>query len=733
MICQRSRKLLLGHFFAAALFVTTPISSFTAGHHSCSFGNVNSRSLVLSMMTSSSSSSESIDKPYGSWESAISSKSITAGSVRLGGLHYQKTHSSRKLYWLEGRPQENGRYALCRLDNVDSVIGDVEEVTPTESNVRTRVHEYGGGAVTFGAADDEIFFSEFATQQLCLLVVGDDGAIKSKPITPDGNRYRFADGVYDPIRKVIFCIREDHENPSPKHVKNEIVAVDVTTGKMTALVTGYDFCTAPRLSPDGKTLACIVYMHPNMPWDATQLVTLDLPAGNFVDNAGDSEELFPKPAVIAGQDGDTSIIQPLWHPQTGHLYYISDKTGYYNIYRSDHPDVPVLSLNADFGGAAPGWSLGQQGYSFLDDKDDGRLVATFNRDGQSILAVADVVNWNVEAGKDGIVDVREYDGRSGLPAMFGGVQGGRNKDGTTDLYMIGGNASTPSSIYKWNMDKNKPAVVLKSSSTLKFDESIISVPRQVQFPTTLGKAYGYYYGPKNDEFKCTTEAAPPLLVKAHGGPTACTSTSFNAGIQFWTSRGFAVLDVDYGGSTGYGRAYRRRLRNAWGIVDIDDVCNGAKYLVNQGLADGKRLCIDGGSAGGYTTLGALAFRDVFQAGCSLYGVGDLTALACDTHKFESRYLDGLVGKYPEDEKIYKERSPIESVASLSCPILLLQGDEDKIVPPNQAEMMHDALLKKGIPTCLKMYKGEQHGFRKVRMDGEKDKNNRQRSFFFRFG
>jgi dipeptidyl aminopeptidase/acylaminoacyl peptidase len=284
---------------------------------------------------------------------------------------------------------------------------------------------------------------------------------------------------------------------------------------------------------------------------------------------------------------------------------------------------------------------------------------------------------------------------------------------TKDFYFGSSSPSTPTSVYKWNLDQKGPAESLACSSTLSFPEDIISVPKQIEFPTTLGTAYGYYYPPKNGGFQCTTETAPPLLVKAHGGPTACTGTSFNAGIQFWTSRGFAVLDVDYGGSTGYGREYRRRLRNSWGIVDIDDVCAGAKYLVEQGLADGDRLCIDGGSAGGYTTLGALAFRDVFKAGCSLYGIGDLTALAGDTHKFESRYLDGLIGLYPQDEKIYKERSPIESVETLSCPILLLQGAEDKVVPPNQAEMMHKALLKKGIATCLKIYEGEQHGFRKA--------------------
>ena len=282
--------------------------------------------------------------------------------------------------------------------------------------------------------------------------------------------------------------------------------------------------------------------------------------------------------------------------------------------------------------------------------------------------------------------------------------------------MMGGSPSEPGGIFQWPLpatDATKSdALKLASSSNAAVPAEYVSTPTPVEFPTTLGTAHGYYYAPRNGEAD-SAEAAPPLLVKAHGGPTSATSSAFNPGIQFWTSRGFAVLDVDYGGSTGYGKEYRRRLRRAWGIVDIDDVCAGAEYLVSQGLADPKRLAIDGGSAGGFTTLGALAFKDTFTAGCSLYGVADLTALAADTHKFESRYLDGLVGRFPEEKQIYDERAPINALDGLSCPILLLQGDEDKIVPPNQAELMYEALLKKKIPTALKMYKGEQHGFRQA--------------------
>lgn len=620
-----------------------------------------------------------LDRPFGAWKSTITSKSITAGAVRLGGIFL----NGDDLLWLEGRPQEGGRNVLCRYD---ATTGKGVDISPPESNIRTRVHEYGGGALV--TSHDAIYFSEFATQQLCRLE--SDGS--STPITPDDSRFRFADGRLDNSQSTCYCVREDHIKPEPINVVNEIASVSLKdSGKMATIATGNDFYAAPRLSPDGTQLAYITWNHPNMPWDATELrVTSTLESGDAQSS---------KHELIAGADGDTSIMQPLWHPVTGDLYYLSDASGFYNLYRAGF-EPSVLPMEYDLGGSAPGWSLGQQGFVFIAD---GRLVAPYKKNGRSVLLVADVSNPESPA-----TNIEEYSTEDGLPMQFGGVIANGN-----DLYFIGGSPSAASSIYKWNLETKGKAERLYCSSTVEFPENIISVPEQIEFPTTLGTAFGYYYGPKNAEYTCTTEAAPPLLVKAHGGPTACTGATFNAGIQFWTSRGFAVLDVDYGGSTGYGRDYRRRLRKSWGIVDIDDVCNGALHLVKEGLADGKKLCIDGGSAGGYTTLGALAFRDVFTAGCSLYGVGDLTALAGDTHKFESRYLDGLVGPFPEEESLYKERSPINSVDTLSCPILLLQGDEDKIVPPNQAETMHAALLKKGIPCCLKIYKGEQHGFRKA--------------------
>ena len=467
-----------------------------------------------------------VDKPFGAWESPITSKSITAGSVKIGGVNV----CNDNLFWLEGRPQEAGRNVLCRYDTDSDQKSERNgvDVTPKDSNVRTKVHEYGGGALTMGDTKGEIFYSEFATQRLCKLVNGEE----PHPITPDGDRFRFADGVLDDSTQQIFCVREDHEKPVPKDVVNEIVAL-TTDGSMSmhVLATGNDFYSAPRLSPDGKKLAYVTWNHPNMPWDATELRVASSSTGEDASSAKSSDH-----ELIAGSDGDTSIIQPLWHPKTGDLYYISDESGFYNIYRAGYAKS-ILPMESDFGGAAPGWSLGQQGFGFLPD---GRIIAQYKKDASSVLVVADVSADGPATG------IQEYGIEDGLPMQFGGVVSTESND----LYFIGGSPSTPTSVYKWNLEKKGPAEILMCSSALSFSEDIISVPKQIEFPTTLGTAYGYYYAPANGSFKCTTESAPPLLVKAHGGPTACTGTTFNAGIQFWTSRGFAVLDVDYGGSTG---------------------------------------------------------------------------------------------------------------------------------------------------------------------------------------
>lgn len=681
----------------------------------------------MAKLKSTTKSEEEVTKkhqlPYGSWSSPITSKFITSSSVPIGSL---KTDSIGNLYWIEGRSQEGGRQVVCQFDptnpNSNKERGSVDLVD-TDTNVRTRVHEYGGGAYAIYSSknnDDNnsgIIYSEFISQRL-FWKKKDGTTLK---LTPEGTwndgQYRFADGVVDPSGTKFICVREDHGpngDASPVDVVNEIISLDLDgSGTMVVLAKGKDFYQAPRIDPSGSKIAYISWNHPSMPWDFTELRVINLKDGDGKDIVVDSDS--DSHILTDGMDGDTSILQPSWHPITGSLYYISDASGYYNIY-CVAPDslngagVSMLPKSVDFGGRAPGWVFGPQGYDFLAD---GRIVAHYPdaTSGETLLVV-----FEEDTAKRVAESIKTYSAKDGLPHSFSGFA--PSVDGS--LYFIGGGPDISAGVYKWDGLKEESstavmAELLASTSNTTIPNGFVSVPKPIEFPSPLGVSYGYYYPPTNPnyEYSIDKDALPPLLVKVHGGPTACTSASFNPGIQFFTSRGFAVLDVDYGGSTGYGREYRRRLRGNWGIVDIDDVCAGAQHLVNQKLADPERLAIDGGSAGGYTTLGALAFKDVFTAGCSLYGVADISALAKDTHKFESRYLDGLIGAYPADAKLYEERAPINSIDTLSCPILLLQGDEDKIVPPNQAESMHAALLEKKIPTALKIYKGEQHGFRKA--------------------
>jgi len=653
------------------------------------------------------------DQPYGSWPSPFTAKFITGHSVGLGSI---KVDASG-VYWLESRPQEAGRNVVVRYAPEDPNASErgAVDVSPAGANVRTKVHEYGGGAFALGGGG-QILYSDFASQRLAAT---DDvaGARVVTSAAPDG-RYRYAD--YHVDGDSVVCVREDHGADGklkPSEVVNEVVRVDLATGAETVVASGRDFYAHPRAGPGGA-VAYVCWDHPNMPWDATELRVAAAGAG-----AATSEH-----ELVDGADGDTSVLQPAWHPD-GALFYVSDCSGFYALKRWDGaaPGRVVLAVpGADLGGSAPGWSFGQQGYCFLAG---GRVLATYPDRATGLTAVAVM-------DPDGSAKEVYSGDAAGLPHAVSGATPGLKAD---EVYFVGGGPAAPSGVYRW--DGFAASTLLASSSDAAVEAGYVSVPEPVAFPTKLGEAYGFYYAPRHPT--CTSsEAAPPLLVKAHGGPTACafrrgmslgaglaqnccvarraprgraspgTGATFNPTIQFFTSRGFAVLDVDYGGSTGYGRDYRRRLRGQWGVVDIDDVCAGAEYLVAKGLADPQRLAIDGGSAGGYTTLGALAFRDVFTAGCSKYGIGDLEMLAGDTHKFESRYLDGLVGRYPEDKAVYQERAPIRSVDTLSCPILLLQGDEDKVVPPNQAEEMHKALLAKGLPCALKMYVGEQHGFRK---------------------
>lgn len=626
--------------------------------------------------------------PYGSWKSPITSDLIVAGSIRLGEIELDGTD----IYWSEGRPTEAGRsVVVCRTPD-----GQTVDVTPAAPfNVRTRVHEYGGGS--YLVFNKTVYFSNFADQRLYFQRLG----AEPEPITPVQS-LRYADAAFDSKRDRLICIREDHTDTEHEPV-NAIVAVSVQAATSKdgeqkeegqqdggrILVSGSDFYASPRLSPDGSQLAWISWNHPNMPWDGTELWVAAVKADGSL---GESQ-------WIAGGLAE-SIFQPEWSPD-GVLYFVSDRTNWWNLYRWHNGQVePLCKKSAEFG--LPQWIFGMTTYGF--ESADG-LICTYVEDGIQHLA-----RLNTKT-----LELTEIE----TPySSIGGL-----KVASEYAVFIGGSATEPSAIARLDLQTGQ-IEELRRSSTLEIDPGYLSSPEVVEFPTENGlTAYAFYYPPQNKDYRALSFDHPPLLVKIHGGPTAATSATFNPGIQYWTSRGIAILDVNYGGSTGYGRAYRERLKDNWGIVDVDDCVNGAKYLVARGAVDGDRLCIDGGSAGGYTTLAALTFRNTFKAGASYYGVSDLEALAQDTHKFESRYLDGLIGKYPEQKQIYLERSPIHHIDQLSCPLIFFQGDEDKIVPPNQAEMMVNALQAKGLPVAYVLFAGEQHGFRKAEnikraLDGE---------------
>jgi dipeptidyl aminopeptidase/acylaminoacyl peptidase len=618
--------------------------------------------------------------PYGSWKSPITSDLIAAGTIGLGEVRLD----GDIVYWSEMRPTEGGRnVVVCRTAD-----GQITDVTPPPLNVRSRVHEYGGGA--FLVHQGTLYFSNFADQRLYRQKAGQEPVA----ITPE-QAWRYADGVVDAQRKRMICVREDHTGEGEP--VNTLVSLDLDgqDAPQTVLVSGNDFYAAPRLSPDGSKLAWICWNHPNMPWDSTELWVGEISAEGTIAQA----------QRIAG-GGEESIVQPLWSPD-GTLYFVSDRSNWWNLYRwipaaqAQGGEVTALCpMEAEF--AFPQWEFGYSSYDFESAE---QIICTYTQNGISYLASLNPTTKQLAAIETPYTQIS-------------GVHCSRGK-----VVFNAGSATQPGAIVQLDLATNQ-LQVLRRSSELEIDPGYLSVPETIAFPTENHlMAYGFYYPPKNKDFQAPAGERPPLLVKSHGGPTSATSAAFNLKIQYWTSRGFAVLDVNYGGSTGYGREYRERLKGQWGIVDVDDCANGAKYLAEQGKVDGDRLVIDGGSAGGYTTLCALTFRDVFKAGASYYGVSDLEALATDTHKFESRYLDSLIGPYPECKDLYVERSPIHATQFLNCPVIFFQGDEDKIVPPNQAEMMVNALREKGLPVAYVLYPGEQHGFRKAEnikrtLDGE---------------
>jgi dipeptidyl aminopeptidase/acylaminoacyl peptidase len=586
--------------------------------------------------------------PYGSWKSPVTTDLIVAETISLG----QIALDGDDVYWIEGRPRDGGRNVVVR---------NGADVTTRLHNVRTRVHEYGGGA--FFVDSGTVYFSNFTDQRLHMQTVGGMPKVLTRAVN-----LQYADGIVDRARNRLICVREDH-TVADREAVNTIVAVALDDGTEEVLVSGNDFYSSPRLSPDSARLAWLAWNHPNMPWDGTEL---------FVDGQR-----------IAGGPSE-SIIQPEWSPDGSALYFISDRTGWWNLYRwRDGQTEPVCPLDAEF--ALPAWVFGLSSYAFIDAD---RLACAYNVKGSWQLAVLDLKRGDLLP----------------LPVPYTTISQVRANE--KRIVFLGASPTEPESVVSLDLGSHAHAV-LRRSATVSLDAGSVSVAEAIEFPTENGlTAHAFYYPPRNAAFAGPPGELPPLIVMIHGGPTSATSNAFSLQKQFWTSRGFAVVDVNYGGSTGYGRAYRDRLKGNWGIVDVDDCCNAARYLANASKADPQRLIIRGGSAGGYTTLCALTFREVFKAGASYYGISDLEA-SNETHKFESRYNHRLVAPWPEGKEVYRQRSPLFALDRLKCPIIFFQGLEDKVVLPNQSEMMVEAMKKKGVPVEYHAFEGEQHGFRKA--------------------
>ncbi len=606
--------------------------------------------------------------PYGEWRSPLTAELVAKAGVRLS----EPFAETDAVYWLEMRPSEGGRYVVMRGD----AFGSPVDVTPQGFDARTKVHEYGGGS--YVVHDGVVFFSNFVDQRLYRQeLAGEPNPITPEPPSPASIRY--ADMRLTPDGRLIVCVRERHE---PSGVANELVALPADgSAEPLILAGGRDFYAFPRVSPDGGSLAWTCWDLPRMPWEGTEVWVADLSPEGTIANEH----------LVAGGPLE-SIFQPEWSPR-GVLHYVSDRSGWWNLYRDDGGEgVNLAPMEAEFG--APQWVFGEASYAFLAD---GRIACLFVRDGEQHLGVLDPATSE-------LLDVD-------LPySSFdeGGVQARGSQ-----LVFVAGSTTVPHQVVSLDFT-TRAVTVLRESDEVTIEPSYFSIPREIGFPTEDGlTAHALFYPPANPDFAAPSGELPPLVVMSHGGPTSDVTGEFDLRKQFWTSRGFAVVDVNYGGSTGYGREYRDRLRGRWGVVDTADCINAAKFLAAQGLVDGKRLLIRGGSAGGYTTLCALTFHDDFAAGASYFGLSDLEVFVETTHKFESGYLDYLVGPWPEAAELYRARSPIHAADRLSCPVILLQGLEDEVVPPSQAEIMVEALEAKGLPYAYVTFEGEQHGFRKA--------------------
>lgn len=594
---------------------------------------------------------------FGTWKSPLTAHIATANYVSFSELLVD----GADLYFLELRPHEGGRTTL----NVRSQQGNIVEVTPAPWNVRTKVHEYGGSSYT--VANGLVYFVNAEDQDIYCI----DNLSKDTPqqITNSGNTERFANLVHDPNRDRLICVRETHLNDQ---VLNDLVQVDVSNRECRVLHQGHDFYGQPKLSPCGNRIAFLAWDLPDMPWDSTLLHV-----ANFTDN-GELGNAFQ----VAGGTNE-SIFQPEWM-SADQLIFVSDRNGFWNLYQFDGSKTSVIVEDqAEYG--LPLWVLDMRSYV---TSGNNQVIAVRKSIEDTSLVAIDCMYGTVD-----LIN-RDYCSYSSLTRY------------QKDFVFIGGSTSRLTSIVRLNCGSGETDHLVEPG-TRPLSSGCISEAEQISFYNQRDQVvYANFYPPTNDEYTAPESERPPLLVLSHGGPTSYSNASFRFHVQYFTSRGWAVLDVNYGGSTGFGREYRNRLLNNWGIVDVEDCEAGVRHLVDLGKVDSNRVAIRGGSAGGYTTLRALTTSSIFKAGSSLYGVADVRALAQDTHKFESRYMDSLI---PADEM--DVRSPINHIDKFSVPVIFYQGMEDRVVPPNQTESMYEALAQKGITTAMFLFEGEGHGFR----------------------
>jgi dipeptidyl aminopeptidase/acylaminoacyl peptidase len=590
------------------------------------------------------------------------------------------------VYWIEGRPHESGRNVLVRRRRDGSTV----DVVPADFNVRSRVHEYGGGA--YVVSRGVVYFSNFADQRVYRLTFDAVGLAKAGhydpiPITPEG-KWFYTDYSIDRLRNRLVCVREDHSGDGEAVTTLVSIPLDGGLHSGDVIASGHDFYSTPRFSPDCSQLAWLAWRHPNMPWDGTELWVADVAATGAIANA----------RIVAG-GRDESVYQPGWGPD-GSLYFASDRDAWWRLYRTGATGAVGAVIrdpppDAEFG--RPQWVFGTATWTFVGAS---HLVAAYTQHGRWFLA-----DVNVESGAWRRIDT-DLEPHDWMAAD--------TSTPTPAVVVVAASPTQADAVVRLDVSSGC-AEVLRASSSLALDPAVVSLPTSIQFVTADGQtAHAMYYAPTNATYTAPPNDRPPLIAIGHGGPTTATNATLDLRIQFWTSRGFAVVDVNYRGSSGFGREYRNALRGEWGVADVADMVHAARHLVAADRADESRLVIRGGSAGGYTALAALTFHPgVFKAGASYYGISDIEVLAHDTHKFEARYLDRLIGPYPETRDTYHARSPIHFVDRLACPVILFQGLEDRVVPPNQSEMMANAARAKGLPVAYLTFEGEQHGFRKA--------------------